>query len=221
VAILQSLKENWEHYSEQLKILIFGEKNSRLDKILNSFYSMREAKRRKVRFVLIFVGYALVFLVFSLYIYGLIKTQVNLNNANQAYLKIEEFKTEFTTVQNEFLKVSSSLVSTNQVTSLISDIEKTAKAINIQIGSVSDSSPLLIALPPGSVIGEQFQKAKIDFQVKEISLKKLTDFLNEIHKLPNHFILTKLEITDASGSKLYFNTNITLEAYVPKKSSKG
>ncbi len=219
MAIFQSLKENWEHYSEQLKIFIFGENNSRLDKMINRYYSMRTEKRKKVRIFGIAAGIILLAIIVGSYAYSMLKMQNNLNTATKAYVDIQEFKPSYLLLDKEFLKISSGLTSQNRSTNLLDAIQQLAQTSNVQIASFSANSPILNALPSTSVLKSNFKLARIEFAVNGISIKHLVNFLNALHKLPNKFVLTKLEISQLKDNKLYFNSNITVETYVPNTSS--
>lgn len=177
---------------------------------------MREEKRNRVRFLGIAGGVILFFLSLLLYFYGLFQLQQNLNNGAEAYLKIQELKPNFVLVQNEYTQLATKLEAENNIENLIPQINGVATALNIQISGLPEA-PIRIQIPAASSVSVPFDKAKIDFQIQGISLKRMADFLNNIHKLPNKFSITKLEIVQVLGNKLYFNVLISLEAYVPKQ----
>lgn len=216
MTVIQSFKESLSYYYEQFKILIFGENNARLDKLIVRFYSMREDQRVQVKKLAIVGGISLFFLVLLLYFYGLFRLQNNLDNAGSAYLQIQELKPHFILTKNEYTQISGQIIENNSIDNLISAVNQVATDLNVQIDDLP-STPIVTDLSGMSGLSSQFQKAKIDFRITGISLKKLTDFLNNIHKLSNKFSVKKLEITQVLGNKLYFNATVSLEAFVPKQ----
>lgn len=217
MAIVQSFKESFAHYYEQFKIFVFGENNERLDKIITHFYSMREEKRiltKRISIISGIVGFAL---IMFMYFYSLFQLQNNLDYATSAYLKIQELKPNFMWAKQEYDQISSKLVVENTADKIIPAISQTAHELSLELTNLPDKPTLMSQQMKTSLLSTQFQKEKIEFQINGVSIKKLTDFLNELYKKPNKFALTKLEINQMTeNNKLYFNTAIGLEVFVPK-----
>lgn len=216
MSLFQSLKENLEHLRDQIQIRIFGENNSRLDKILNAYYNLREEKRNSVRTAGIVGVLVCLCLVMGMYFYGLFALQMRLNHATDTYLKIQEMKPNFLAIQAEYSKLTSQFEKANQPQMLVSTLGQVANNLNLKIDTLGPQSTTLVDLPRTSVLSNQFQKAKINFQITGISLRRLTEFLTAVYQLPNKFTLTKLEILQVFGNKLYFDVSLSMEAYVPK-----
>ena len=217
MSFVQTMKENIAHYIDQIKIFIFGENNARLDKLIDSYYSMRAEKRKRVKYLGVFCGIILFVMVLLIYFYGLYNLQTKLNHATDVYLKIQEEKPNFIIVQNEYKQIAANITQVNKLENLIPEINLVATELNIQIDGLDTKIPLVIPLSSTQDLTADFNKVKIDFQIKSISIKRMIDFLIKVQKLPNKFAISNLEIVQVFGNKLYFNVNVSFITYIPKQ----
>lgn len=202
-----------------LKAQIFGEDNSRLDYFIDYFYSIRQEKRAKIIFYSIIssVVFSLFLLVF--YFYGLHSLQKKLDYAVADTNELKMLKTPYMEIQRQFLQIMPGLQSANQVSQVVSALDQTAKSMDIQVANLPSSPPVL-DLPSSHPLAQKFQQVRIEYKLSNVSLKRTINYIAAIQQLPNKFKVTKLEISQIFGTRLYFNVNLIVECYVPKSQKK-
>ena len=200
----------------KIKELIFGKNNIRLDVLIDKFYSIRQEKRSKLVFYCV-IGLFLFFVsLISMYVYGLYNLQNQLDDAFANYNDLNNIKSSYVFVNQEFSKIVGSLKSVNNVNSIQSAIDQKAKELNIDLSFVTDK-PTLSELASGDALFGQFQKARIECKLNTVSLKKIIDFINTIQKTDNKFKIDRLEIQQKFGTRLYFDVNLTISAFVNQR----
>ena len=188
--------------------------------LIDRFYNIRQEKRSKLIIYSILVCIILFLVIIYSYFYGLFYLQSSLGKGADSLIKLQSAKTSFTVVQTEFIKIADQISHNNNPQTIISVVEGQARSLGLQISNMP-KEPNLIDLPTTSVLGSDFKKARIEFKISGVSLKKMTDFFNGLNSLPNKFKILKLDILQTFGNKLYFDVGVILEAYVPVQKDNG
>jgi hypothetical protein len=197
----------------KVKEAIFGENNSRIDMILDFFFNLRQEKRAKIVFYSIFGISLSMIVVMILYFWGLHRLQSQLDNAASDLKTLNIIQPNYMAVNNEFNQLLDQLRINNQYSTIVSKLDQKSKDLDVDTSTIPEK-PALIELPGSNPMAGQFQKIKIDYKLNNVSLKKIIDYVTEIQKMPNHFKVSNLEIQQKFGTKLYFDVNITVEAFV-------
>ncbi len=208
-------------FISSVKEVIFGEKNSRIDALLDYFFSLRGEKRAKITIGVILTLFCIVIFSISLYFWGLYNLQTKLNNAAFNIKELNNIEPGYLAINKEFSALTKTLSNTNQYSTIVSTLVQKTKELGIEISSVPERPPLIELTNTDPLFG-QFQKVRISYEVQNISLRKIIDYVNAIEHMENKFEVTELEIEQKFETKLYFNLKLTLETYVPdqKNSSK-
>jgi hypothetical protein len=197
-----------------LKTSVFGENNSRLDYFIDHFYGIRPQKREKIIFYSLISSVALFFFFIFLYFFGLHSLQQNLNHAVADTNQLQVLKIPYSAVQSQFTQIESNLESANQLAQVASALDQKAKSMEIQTADLP-STPPLVALPSSHPLAKKFQKARIEYRLVNVSIKKIVDYIKAIQEMPNKYQVTKLDISQIFGTRLYFNVSMVVECYVP------
>lgn len=205
-------------FVSNIKVFVFGENNSRIDSILDYFFSLRQEKRTKIIFYSCIGIFVLFLLIIFLYFFGLYKLQKSLDQATNNIQELNSILPSFVSVSHDFSKNVDGLKQSNQYSSIIGSLEEKTKSLGLEISALP-KKPTLIDLQNTDPLFGQFQKVKIDYKISNISLTKIITYLTAVKQMDNHFKITKFEIQQKFGTKLYFDTGITLEAYVPSGKS--
>ena len=199
-----------------IKEVIFGEKNSRIDAVLDYFFSVRQEKRAKI-ILYTFVGlFFVLILIIFLYFWGLHNLQTKLDDAAYNVKELNNLQASYMTVNKEFSELTSNLQRNNQYSTIVSALVQKTKDLGLETSTISEK-PALIELQNTDPLFGQFQKILIDYKIPNISLRKIIDYVNTIQQMENRFKVTKLEIQQKFGTKLYFDLSLTIEAYVPQQ----
>lgn len=214
---MASFLENFEtlhEFVENAKLKLFGENNSRLDYLVDHFYSIRPRKRAKIVFYSIIGSVIAFFLLVFVYFWSLHSLQKQLEDAIADTNVLQTLKAPYTQIQGQFSQITSSLQSSNQPSQIVSALDQKAKSMDIQTSNLSGTPPL-IGLPSSHPLAKQFKKARIEFSLSNVSLKKIIEYVRAIQEMPNKYRVTKLDISQIFGTRLYFNVNLIVECYVP------
>lgn len=204
------------NFVSQIKDLIFGENNSRIDTVLDYFFSLRQEKRAKIVFYSIITLIFLILFIIFFYFIGLHRLQNELNEAADNVKELNNLQPSFMIVNQEFSNISTTLQKNNQYNAITSVLDQKAKDLGIESSPLPEK-PSLIDLQNTDPLYQQFQKVKIDYKLLNISLRKIIDYINAIQQLENKLKITKLEIQQKFGTKLYFDVSLTVEAYIPSQ----
>ncbi len=212
------LYSNLVDFIQKIRDFIFGEKYSRLYSLLDRYYSLRVEKRPKYLFYFFIVIFLAIAFLLTSYFVSLRKLQ---NNLNVAVVNLEKFsglKYQYKS-QNEDFKQIESILKKSDANLIIADIEDKAKEMGIELSGMP-SAPQLYDLKNSSALFEKFQLAVVDFGAPNASLKQIIDFVNSLHKMPNRFRVTGIEIHQKFNNKLYFDASFRVEAYVNNSKEK-
>lgn len=210
--------ETINQYSQNIKTLLFGENNSRLDFIIEQFYRLNHERRSSIIVASIATAVVLFIAIIVTYFISIFSLQNRLSNAYTNTNTLKEIKTSYVGVQTKFEEITNSLISTNSNLNLISMVEQKAKDLGVQVSGFP-SKPALTKFPSQYPLAENFQRASIDFKLSNISIKKMLEFINNIEELPNKLKVTKYRLISLTDAKLYFEVYLTVEALVPNENA--
>ncbi len=197
-----------------IKDLIFGENNSRLDLLLDYFFSLRQEKRARIVIYSIFTVILLTILAIVIYFIALHNLQKKLEISINNVTELNKIQPAYLSINQEFTRVTDILKSNNQFSSISSKLDQKTKDLDVNTNQIPDK-PILVDLPSSDPLSSQFQKAQISYKLLNISLRKMINYINTIEQMENRFKVTKLEIHQKFGTKLYFDASITVEVYIP------
>lgn len=212
MSLIENIEQIISRFVNGFKKIVFGENNSHIDEILDYFYSIRQEKRTKIVVYSIGSSTAIVILIFGLYFFGLYNQQKNLNLSVANLVELKKIKSSYTAIQERFVSETKSMQA-NTLSGVVSFLNEKATLFSLQTTPIPPKPPL-IDLPGSNPLSNQYKKARIDFKISNISLKRTMDFVNEIHKSPGKFKVTKLDIQQIYGTKLYFDVGLTVDALV-------
>lgn len=212
MSLIENLEQSISRAIGGLKKLVFGENNSNIDELLDYFYSIRQEKRTKIVVYSIGISSVVVILIFGIYFFGLYSQQKNLNLAVANLIELKKIKSSYTAIQDRYVSETKPMQS-NVLPDIITFINEKANTFALQTTPIP-AKPPLSDLPGSNPLSSQYKKARIEFKVSNISLKRTIDFINEIHKAPNKLKVTKLDIQQIYGTKLYFDVGLTVDALV-------
>ena len=198
-----------------IKEVIFGEKNSRIDAILDYFFSLREEKRAKVTLAFAATLLLIFLLTVFFYFYGLYNLQNKLNDAAYNIKELNNLTTSYISVNKQFSELASNFKENNNYNDIVSNLVQKTKELGLESSPISEK-PQLVELPNTDPLFGQFQKVQIQYEINNVSLRKIIDYINAVQKMKHKFKVTELTIQQKYDTKLYFDLSLTLETYVPQ-----
>lgn len=214
---MASFLKNFEALDDlvsRLKVVLFGENNSRLDYLIDHFYGIRPRKRAKIIFYSLVSALFLFIFFIILYFWELHVLQRDLDHAVADTNQLQALKIPYSGIQNQFLQIESGLKSSNQMSQVVSALDQKAKSMEIQTADLP-STPPLVRLPANHPLASQFQKARIEYRLVNVSIKKIVEYIKAIQEMPNKYQVVNVDITQIFGTRLYFNVALVVECYVP------
>ena len=208
--------ETINQISQTVKTVLFGENNSRLDYLIERFYSPNHERRSFIIVSSLILGVLSLFGIIALYFLGLYTLQNKLSSAYTNSNALKEIKPAYVSVQTKFEEITNSINSSNSSLKLVSIIDQKGKDLGVQVSGFR-AKPTLTKFPNQSALAEGFQKATVDFKLSNISLKKMMEFINNLEQLPNKLKVTKFRLISLTDAKLYFEVLLTVEALIPNE----
>ncbi len=205
-------------FISDVKDFIFGENNSRIDTALDYFYSLRQEKRAKIILYSVFSVIFLLILIILVYFLGLYGLRKDLDNAVSNTKELNNLKFSYMDMNQSFIQLTNNIRNNNQYSTLVSILDLKSKDLGIETSPLPEKPPLMDLLSTDPLY-PQFQKIKINYKLTSISLRKIIDYIYSIEQMPNKFKVSGIEIQQKFGTKLYFDVNFTVEAYVPVQKS--
>lgn len=212
-----SALENFSSLSgivSSMKEFVFGENNSRIDTILDYFFNLRQEKRSKIVFYTIISILVVFVLIIILYFFGLYNLQTKLDLATTHMKELKAIQPSYYEIKDEFMKVTGSLEKTNKATAILALLDQKAKELGLETSGLPDK-PALVELQTTDPMFGRFQKFKADYTLNNISLRKIIEYVNTIQQQENRIKVTKFNIQQKFGTKLYFDLSLSVEAYIP------
>jgi hypothetical protein len=202
--------------SQYINKLIFGKQNRRLEYVVEKFYELNLERRALIKTFVVILFCLLFSIIIFIYIKNMNLLEKNLSQAYQALYEIKRLNPIYSSIEENFLKLQDQIKSTNTNLNLIELLKEKSSEMDIEISDFSNA-PSFTNLENSNPFSEQFEIVSINFQVKNISLKKMINYINFLEESKNKLKITELKILSEDEEKLYFNIFLTLEALIPKE----
>jgi hypothetical protein len=202
--------------SQYINKLLFGKQNRRLEYVVEKFYELNLERRALIKTFVVILFCLLFSIIIFIYIKNMNLLEKNLSQAYQALYEIKRLNPIYSSIEENFLKLQDQIKSTNTNLNLIALLKEKSSEMDIEISDFSNA-PSFTNLENSNPFSEQFEIVSINFQVKNISLKKMINYINFLEESKNKLKITELKILSEDEEKLYFNIFLTLEALIPKE----
>jgi hypothetical protein len=202
--------------SQYINKLLFGKQNRRLEYVVEKFYELNLERRALIKTFVVILFCLLFSIIIFIYIKNMNLLEKNLSQAYQALYEIKRLNPIYSSIEENFLKLQDQIKSTNTNLNLIELLKEKSSEMDIEISDFSNA-PSFTNLENSNPFSEQFEIVSINFQVKNISLKKMINYINFLEESKNKLKITELKILSEDEEKLYFNIFLTLEALIPKE----
>lgn len=199
---------------QSIRNVIFGENNTRLDYLIESFYKLRYEVRSRIIVGSIFFGILFFISMLLVYFFTMASLQDRLDESYENVNKLKNIKSSYVAINQNFEELTQNIYNNNSNLSLITVLEQKAKDMSIQAQGFPNK-PVLSKYPGHSPLQAKFQIASVEFKLMGVSIKKIIEFSNAVEQLPNKLKISKFRLLSTTDAKLYFDVLLTVEAIVP------
>lgn len=204
----------WRLFSP-IRAAVFGRQNERLEYLADTFFKMSPEARAGIIVGGILGFFITILAIIWLYIIGLEKLQTRLDGAYGALNKLRQLDASHAVSTAKSKALADRFSSANQNLSLVTLVEEKAKTMGIKISFSSPQRDTAPGTPLRDSSLKNHRVAQMAFNIENVGLKRASEFIIELERLPNMLHVTSLKLSRGFTNKLYLDAEIEIETLIP------
>lgn len=201
---------------------VFGKQNERIEYFMDSYFKLpAEGRTAVIAGAFLFGGLA-IFGLIAIYLSALNGLQSRLDNSFEAMNKLRAKQVEYTVTKKKFDELDKRIGNITSSVKMQSTIYGKIKSIGMEpdngrINRTDKPSSEKDFIRSSPVLSEKYKTTRSDFRVNNISLKKIIDLVVAFESDDSLLRVTDLRIRGIYGTKLFFESNFTVDGFEVKQ----
>lgn len=212
----QTAPKGFSQWMVPVRQAIFGRQNERIEFLMDSYFKLPPEGRTAALVGGFFLGTLFLIGIIALYLAALTGLQGRLDQAFEATNKLREAHTAHSINKQKFTDLEQKLQAANQGLVVISVLEQKAKELGLATSGFPPQLPVS-DLPANNPLSANYQNAKVEFRVSNVSLRKIVDFVIAIESTPHMLRVSSLKVKALYQNKLFFDATFEVEGTVAKQ----